>query len=43
MLQSVPTKIAKQIEETIPKIALELDAINGKKMEELKKQLTNEH
>ena len=38
MLQSVPTKIAKQIEETIPKISLELDSINVKKMEELKKQ-----
>jgi DNA repair exonuclease SbcCD ATPase subunit len=41
MLQSVPTKIAKQIEETIPKIALELDTINSKKMNELKKQYTN--
>ena len=41
MLQSVPTKIAKQIEETIPKIALELDAINNKKIEELKKQYAN--
>jgi DNA repair exonuclease SbcCD ATPase subunit len=41
MLQSVPAKVAKQIEETIPKIALELDAINGKKMEELKKQYAN--
>jgi len=41
MLQSVPTKIAKQIEETIPKIALELDAINNKKIEELKKQSAN--
>lgn len=41
MLQSVPTKIAKQIEETIPKIALELDTINNKKMNELKKQYAN--
>lgn len=41
MLQSVPTKIAKQIEETIPKIALELDSINVKKMDELKKQSAN--
>jgi esterase/lipase len=41
MLQSVPTKIAKQIEETIPKIALELEVINGKKIEELKKQYAN--
>ena len=40
MLQSVPTKIVKQIEETTPKIALELDAINNKKIEELKKQLS---
>jgi tRNA G18 (ribose-2'-O)-methylase SpoU len=41
MLQSVPTKIAKQIEETIPKIALELDTINSKKIDELKKQSAN--
>ena len=41
MLQSVPTKIVKQIEETTPKIALELDAINNKKIEELKKQYAN--
>ena len=38
MLQSVPTKIAKQIEDTVPSIALELDSINDKKMDELKKQ-----
>jgi tRNA G18 (ribose-2'-O)-methylase SpoU len=38
MLQSVPTKIAKQIEETIPKIALELDTINNKKINELKRK-----
>ena len=38
MLQSVPAKIAKQIEDTVPSIALELDSINDKKMDELKKQ-----
>lgn len=38
MLQSVPTKIAKQIEETIPKMALELDSINDKKIDEIQKQ-----
>jgi len=38
MLQSVPAKIAKQIEETIPKMALELDSINDKKIDEIQKQ-----
>lgn len=41
MLQTVPKKLESQIQELIPKIALELDAINGKKMEELKKQYAN--
>lgn len=41
MLQTVPKKLESQIQELIPKIALELDAINGKKMEELKKQRTS--
>ena len=31
MLQSVPTKLNKQLEETIPKVAIELDKINTKR------------
>lgn len=38
MLQTVPKKLESQIQELIPKIALELDSINGKKMDEMKKQ-----
>ena len=41
MLQTVPKKLDSQIQELIPKIALELDAINGKKIEESKKQYAN--
>ena len=32
MLQSVPTKLNKQLEETIPKVAIELDKINTKRI-----------
>jgi len=41
MLQTVPKKLDNQIQELIPKIALELEVINGKKIEELKKQYAN--
>jgi DNA repair exonuclease SbcCD ATPase subunit len=41
MLQTVPKKVEAQMQESIPKIALELDAINNKKIEELKKQYAN--
>lgn len=38
MLQAVPKKLDNEIRELIPKIAMELDAINSKKIDELKKQ-----
>lgn len=41
MLQSTPKKFTDKLEESIPKIALELDTINSKKMDELKKQYAN--
>ncbi len=37
MLQTVPKKLDSQIQELIPKIALELDSINSKKIDEIKK------
>ena len=41
MLQSVPAKLNKQLEETIPKVAIELDLINTKRMKELEKNHAN--
>jgi len=41
MLQTVPKKLDSQVQELIPKIALELDTINSKKINELKKQSAN--
>jgi len=38
MLQTVPKNLESQIQELIPKIALELDSINDKKMDEIQKQ-----
>ena len=41
MLQSVPTKLNKQLEETIPKVAVELDLLNTKRIEQLESNHTN--
>lgn len=41
MLQSVPTKLNKQLEETIPKVAFELDKINTKRIEQLESNHAN--
>ena len=41
MLQSVPTKLNKQLEETIPKVAIELDKINTKRIEQLESNHAN--
>ena len=37
MLQTIPKKLDSQIQELIPKIAMELDTINSKKIDDIKK------
>lgn len=41
MLQSVPNKIKKQIEDTVPKVAIELDLLNNKRLEKLEESHAN--
>jgi len=42
MLQTVPKKLDSQIQELVPKIAMELDTINSKKIDDIKKHYANQ-